>query len=80
MGTVLGFMGLILGAWAVRSICMKQQNNVLKACKALFAAVYFLGAGGLGGTNEKMFPTAIVMLLVGAAVMLYSNWAAKKGA
>lgn len=80
MATVLGFLGLIVGAWAVRSICIRQQNDVLKACKAIFAAAYFLGAGGLGGSDEKLIPVGIALMLVGAAVVFFSNWKAKQNA
>lgn len=73
MITVLALLGLILGAWAVRSICIKQQSNMLKIIKSFFAAFYFLAFGGLSSEDYSKMPIAIVMLLIGAAVQWYSN-------
>ncbi|CFQ62610.1 Uncharacterised protein [Yersinia frederiksenii] len=77
MGTVLALMGLILGAWAVRSICLKEQSTGKKVAKSIFAAWYFLTAGGIGGTEEDKIVLVIVAMLIGAAVVLYSNHADK---
>ncbi|WP_240343593.1 hypothetical protein [Erwinia persicina] len=46
MGTMLGLLGLMLGAWAVRSICMKPMGNIKKVTLSLIAGLYFLSAGG----------------------------------
>ncbi|WP_164908297.1 MULTISPECIES: hypothetical protein [Yersinia] len=73
MGTVLALLGLILGAWAVRSICIKQQSTEKKIGKSIFAGWYFLTAGGIGGTEEDKIPLVVVAMLIGAAVVLYSN-------
>jgi len=73
MGTMLALLGLVLGAWAVRGICLKQQSNISKLIKSLIAAGYFLGIGGLAGTEEDKAPLAIVLLLIGAALVWYSN-------
>lgn len=71
MPTILGLSGLILGAWAVRGICMQEQSNVNKLVKSVIAAAYFLGIGGLGGTQEDKQPIAIALLLIGAALVWY---------
>jgi hypothetical protein len=73
MGTMLGLLGLISGAWAVRSICMKQMNGVLKVILSLTAGLFFLSAGGIGGTQEEKIPYVIVAMLIGAAVVWYGN-------
>ncbi|MFS2225548.1 hypothetical protein [Pantoea sp. B65] len=73
METIFGLLGLILGAWAVRSICLKPQSGVSKCLKSIVAAAYFLGAGGLGGTQVDKAPVVIALLLIGAAVVAYSN-------
>lgn len=73
MGTMLGLLGLMLGAWAVRSICMKPIDNVKKVILAVIAGLYFLSAGGIGGTEEDKIPYVIVAMLIGAAVVWYGN-------
>lgn len=80
MGTMLGLLGLVLGAWAVRSICMKPINNVKKVILALIAGLYFLSAGGIGGTEEDKIPYVIVAMLIGAAVVWYGNRVYKEDA
>ena len=70
METVLGFMGLILGAWAVRVICRRPPTTGWTIAKAVFAAGYFLAAGGIGGTQPENRVYAIVALVIGAAVVL----------
>lgn len=72
MPTFFGFLGLILGAWAVRGICMQAQSNVKKIVKSIIAAGYFLGIGGLGGTQPDKQLIAIILLLVGAALVWFS--------
>ncbi|KOC89001.1 hypothetical protein [Winslowiella iniecta] len=78
MGTLLALSGLVLGAWAVRGICLKQQSNASKLIKSLIAAAYFLGIGGLAGTEENKAPMVIALLLIGAALVCYSNYRDKK--
>lgn len=73
MITVLALLGLILGAWAVRSICIKQQSNVKKLIKSFVAAFYFLAFGGLSSEDINKMPLAIAMLILGAAVQWYAN-------
>lgn len=80
MGTMLGLLGLVSGAWAVRSICMKPINNVKKVILALIAGLYFLSAGGIGGTEADKVPYAIVAMLIGAAVVWYGNRVYKENA
>ncbi|WP_336795870.1 hypothetical protein [Erwinia aphidicola] len=70
MGPILVFVGLIIGAWAVRSICIKNQSSGMKFAKSVFAIWYFLAAGGLG--DREPLP-AFIMLLLGIAVVVYSN-------
>ncbi|AJJ10255.1 putative membrane protein [Yersinia rohdei] len=77
MSTVFGLLGLILGAWAVRGICLKQQSTGKKVGKSIFAAGYFLTAGGIGGTEEDKMFIVILMMLMGSAVVLYSNYVDK---
>lgn len=78
MGTMLGLLGLVLGAWAVRSVCIKQEDNRKKLAKAVICGWYFLIAGGLGGTEPEKAPLAIAMMAVGAALVLYWDYAYKK--
>ncbi|MEM6159060.1 hypothetical protein AAH446_00635 [Erwinia sp. P6884] len=73
MGTMLALLGLVLGAWSVRSICIKPQSNTRKFPKAIFAGFYFLAFGGLAGQDENKATLAIIMLLAGAAVQYYCN-------
>lgn len=73
MGTMLALLGLVLGAWAVRGICLKQQGNASKLVKSVIAAGYFLGVGGLAGTEENKTALTIVLLALGAALVWYSN-------
>ncbi|MBC3943822.1 hypothetical protein H8S21_00635 [Erwinia persicina] len=73
MGTMLGLLGLMLGAWAVRSICMKPMGDVKKVTLSLIAGLFFLSAGGIGGTEEDKMPYAIVAMLMGAAAVWYGN-------
>nr|WP_024968300.1 hypothetical protein [Pantoea sp. IMH] len=73
MGTMLALLGLILGAWSVRSICIKPQSNAKKFPKAIFAGFYFLAFGGLAGQDENKATLGIIMLLAGAAVQYYCN-------
>ncbi|WP_413453985.1 hypothetical protein [Erwinia persicina] len=73
MGTMLGLLGLMLGAWAVRSICIKPMGNIKKVTLSLIAGLYFLSAGGIGGTEEDKIPYAIVAMLMGAAAVWYGN-------
>ncbi|WP_338574779.1 hypothetical protein VRB37_09625 [Erwinia billingiae] len=73
MITVLALLGLILGAWSVRSICIKQQSNIKKLVKSFVAAFYFLAFGGLSSEDINKMLVAIVMLLLGAAIQWYAN-------
>lgn len=73
MITVLALLGLILGAWSVRSICIKQQSNTQKIFKALIAGFYFLACGGAAGNDESNISVAAVLLLAGAAIQLLCN-------
>lgn len=73
MGTMLGLLGLMLGAWAVRSICIKPMGNIKKVTLSLIAGLFFLSAGGIGGTEEDKMPYAIVAMLMGAAAVWYGN-------
>lgn len=73
MGTMLGLLGLVLGAWAVRSICIRQMDDVKKIILSLIAGLFFLTAGGIGGTEEDKMPYAIAAMLIGAAVVWYGN-------
>ena len=41
MPTILALLGLILGAWSVRTICIKHQSNIKKFCKSLFSGFLF---------------------------------------
>lgn len=73
MGTMLGLLGLVLGAWAVRSICIRQMDGVKKIILSLVAGLFFLSAGGIGGTEEDKIPYVVVAMLIGAAVVWYGN-------
>ncbi|MBM7341058.1 hypothetical protein [Pantoea coffeiphila] len=73
MVTALALFGLIMGAWSVRSICIKQAPHAGKIAKSLFAAVFFLGVGGLGAEDESKVPLALVLVLVGGAVQYFCN-------
>ena len=78
MPTILAILGLILGAWSVRSICLKQQSNIKKFFKSLFAGFYFLACGGLAGIDEKNIYIVIITLLIGAAIQLLCNFRYKE--
>ncbi|MTD25665.1 hypothetical protein [Erwinia sorbitola] len=73
MGTMLGLLGLVIGAWAVRSICIKPMGGAKKVILSLVAGLYFLSAGGIGGTEEDKIPYVIVAMVMGAAVVWYGN-------
>lgn len=62
-----------MGAWSVRSICIKQTAHAGKIAKALFAAVFFLGVGGLGAEDESKVPFAFVLVLMGGVVQYFCN-------
>ena len=71
MGTMIALLGLMLGAWAVRSICLTSQILWKRICQSVIAAWYFLAIGGLGGTQEDKIPIAVALMLVGAAVVWF---------
>ncbi|ROR14774.1 hypothetical protein EC836_101268 [Erwinia sp. JUb26] len=73
MVTALALLGLILGAWSVRSICIKHTPQSGKIAKSLLAAVFFLGVGGVGAEDESKVSLAFVVLLVGGAVQYVCN-------
>ena len=70
MGALFVILGLIIGAWAVRSICVIQQSTTKKIGISLFAVWYFLTAGGIGDVEPL---AAIVMLLLGLVVVNHFN-------
>ncbi|WP_455915555.1 WYL domain-containing protein [Pantoea agglomerans] len=78
MPTILALLGLILGAWSVRSICIKQQSNTKKFFKSLFAGFYFLACGGSAGNDEGNISVVIITLLIGAAIQLLCNFRYKE--
>lgn len=73
MITVLALAGLILGAWSVRSICLKHNPLKEKIVKSVVSALFFLGAGGWAAEDESRIPLVVVVLLAGAAVQLFCN-------
>lgn len=73
MVTALALLGLILGAWSVRSICIKHTPQAGKIVKSLLAAAFFLGVGGVGAEDEGKVPLVLVLLLVGGAVQYFCN-------
>lgn len=78
MGTILALLGLILGAWSVRSICIKEQSNANKFFKSLLAGFYFLATGGSAANDEKQFSAIIIMLLIGGVIQFYCNFRYKE--
>jgi hypothetical protein len=78
MPTILALLGLILGAWSVRSICIKQQSNANKFFKSLFAGFYFLATGGSAANDENQSPAIVIMLLIGGVIQLYCNYRYKE--
>ncbi|WP_345827768.1 WYL domain-containing protein [Erwinia sp. HDF1-3R] len=74
MPTILALLGLILGAWSVRSICIKQQSNSNKFFKSLLAGFYFLATGGSAANDDNQFPAIIIMLIIGGVIQLYCNY------
>ncbi|WP_199746365.1 hypothetical protein [Erwinia sp. 198] len=73
MGTILALSGLILGAWSVRSICIKQQSNAKKLIKSFLSGFYFLAWGGTAGDDESQYYMVLIMLAIGTAVQLLCN-------
>lgn len=73
MGTILALSGLILGAWSVRSICIKQQSNAKKFIKSFLSGFYFLAWGGTAGDDESQYYMVLIMLAIGTAVQLLFN-------
>lgn len=78
MPTILALLGLILGAWSVRSICIKQQSNTKKIVKSVVAGFYFLASGGLAGEDESKISITLILLIIGAAIQYFSNLRDKK--
>lgn len=72
MTPVLALLGLLLGAWSVRSICLKSQSNTKKIIKSILSAWYFLGIGSTG-IDQPIFSGTLILLFIGAAVQFYFN-------
>ncbi|QTO55571.1 hypothetical protein J8I88_06880 [Duffyella gerundensis] len=72
MTPVTALLGLMAGAWSVRSICIKTQSTPKKVIKSIVAAGFFLGLGGLGAEEDKFVPV-IILLAVGAVIQLIAN-------
>lgn len=73
MDIIFSLLSLILAAWAIRSICKKQQSRGKKIVKSIFSAWYFLLAGGIAIDKSGDPLISIVLILAGAAVVSYSN-------
>lgn len=73
MDTILVLCSLILAAYAIRSICTKQQSNGKKVGKSIFSVWYFLTAGGLAVEPSANALASITMMIIGAAVVWYCN-------
>lgn len=73
MNAILVLCSLILAAYAIRSICMKQQSIGKKFGKSIFSVWYFLTAGGLAVEPSANALASITMMIIGAAVVRYCN-------
>lgn len=73
MDTILVLCSLVLAAYAIRSICMKQQSLGKKVGKSIFSVWYFLTAGGLAVQPSANASASIIMMIIGAAVVWYCN-------
>ena len=73
MDTILVLCSLVLATYAIRSICMKQQNIGKKVGKSIFSFWYFLTAGGLAVEPSANALASITMMIIGAAVVWYCN-------
>lgn len=72
MTPVLALLGLILAAWSVRSICLKEQSTTKKVFRCIISGGYFLAIGGAGAEQDK-FLSCLILLLLGAGIQFYAN-------
>ncbi|MGC6386678.1 hypothetical protein ACMV8I_03310 [Ewingella sp. S1.OA.A_B6] len=65
-------VSLIVAAWAISSICSKNQSKTKKLWKSILAGWFFAGVGSAATTPEAS-SISIIILVIGIAIIAYSN-------